>query len=466
MSGLVLKARRLTPARIIIFGFLALILFGALLLTLPVSTRDGLGASFEDALFTATSATCVTGLVVQDTYTYWSPFGQAVVLALIQIGGMGVVTMALAIFTITGRRIGLKQRVVMQETVSAPHVGGMVRLVGFIVRGTLLVEGAGAVVLALRFCPQFGFGKGLWFAVFHSVSAFCNAGFDLMGESGAFSSLVHYSADPLVNIAIMALITIGGIGFFVWDDLLQNGLRFRRYRLQTKLVLVTSGLLIVLPAAYLYFVEFSHPQWAGLSAGERVLAALFQSVTTRTAGFNTIDQTALSGPALMLCTLTMLVGGSPGSTAGRLQNHQPCRAGAVRGLGAAPARQHSGVFAALSAGGAAPHGHAGDAVCRAVSGGRHGHLRVGRRAPFGRPVRDGQRHCHRGPHGGHHARAWACLAPCAGVFDVFWARGRPDAAVCRGGRAPCAARHAARRKGECGLTRGHCRALRPPRRAE
>ena len=314
MSGLVLKARRLTPARIIIFGFLALILFGALLLTLPVSTRDGLGASFEDALFTATSATCVTGLVVQDTYTYWSPFGQAVVLALIQIGGMGVVTMALAIFTITGRRIGLKQRVVMQETVSAPHVGGMVRLVGFIVRGTLLVEGAGAVVLALRFCPQFGFGKGLWFAVFHSVSAFCNAGFDLMGESGAFSSLVHYSA--LVNIAIMALITIGGIGFFVWDDLLQNGLHFRRYRLQTKLVLVTSGLLIVLPAAYLYFVEFSHPQWAGLSAGERVLAALFQSVTTRTAGFNTIDQTALSGPALMLCTLTMLVGGSPGSTAG------------------------------------------------------------------------------------------------------------------------------------------------------
>lgn len=316
MSGLVLKARRLTPARIIIFGFLALILFGALLLTLPVSTRDGLGASFEDALFTATSATCVTGLVVQDTYTYWSPFGQAVVLALIQIGGMGVVTMALAIFTITGRRIGLKQRVVMQETVSAPHVGGMVRLVGFIVRGTLLVEGAGAVVLALRFCPQFGFGKGLWFAVFHSVSAFCNAGFDLMGESGAFSSLVHYSADPLVNITIMALITIGGIGFFVWDDLLQNGLHFRRYRLQTKLVLVTSGLLIVLPAAYLYFVEFSHPQWAGLSAGERVLAALFQSITTRTAGFNTIDQTALSGPALMLCTLTMLVGGSPGSTAG------------------------------------------------------------------------------------------------------------------------------------------------------
>ena len=313
---MVLKARRLTPARIIIFGFLALILFGALLLTLPVSTRDGLGASFEDALFTATSATCVTGLVVQDTYTYWSPFGQAVVLALIQIGGMGVVTMALAIFTITGRRIGLKQRVVMQETVSAPHVGGMVRLVGFIVRGTLLVEGAGAVVLALRFCPQFGFGKGLWFAVFHSVSAFCNAGFDLMGESGAFSSLVHYSADPLVNITIMALITIGGIGFFVWDDLLQNGLHFRRYRLQTKLVLVTSGLLIVLPAAYLYFVEFSHPQWAGLSAGERVLAALFQSVTTRTAGFNTIDQTALSGPALMLCTLTMLVGGSPGSTAG------------------------------------------------------------------------------------------------------------------------------------------------------
>ena len=319
MSGFIARTRRLTPARIIIFGFLALILAGAALLTLPFATRDGQGASFEDALFTATSATCVTGLVVHDTYTYWTPFGQGVILLLIQIGGMGVVTMALAIFTITGRRIGLKQRVVMQETIAAPHVGGMVRMVGFIVRGTLCVETAGAVLLALRFCPQFGVAKGVWFAVFHAVSAFCNAGFDLMGESGAFSSLTDYSADPLVNLTIMGLITVGGIGFLVWDDVLHHGLRFHHYRLQTKIVLVTSGLLVLLPALYLYFVEFSHPQWAGLSGGERVLAALFQSVTTRTAGFNTVDQTALSGPAVLLCILTMLVGGSPGSTAGGMK---------------------------------------------------------------------------------------------------------------------------------------------------
>ena len=316
MSGFISRTRRLTPARIIIFGFLALILAGTLLLMLPFATRGGGSAGFETALFTATSATCVTGLVVQDTFTYWAPFGQVVILLLIQIGGMGVVTMALAIFTITGRRIGLKQRVVMQETISAPHVGGMVRMVGFIVRGTLLIEGAGAILLALRFCPQFGLGKGLWFAVFHSVSAFCNAGFDLMGESGAFSSLIDYSADPLVTLTIMALIIVGGIGFLVWDDVLHHGFHFHHYRLQTKIVLVTTATLIILPAFYLYLVEFRHSRWATLSGGEKILAALFQSVTTRTAGFNTIDQAALSGPAVLLCMLLMLIGGSPGSTAG------------------------------------------------------------------------------------------------------------------------------------------------------
>lgn len=316
LSGFIARTRRLTPARIIIFGFLGLILAGTLLLMLPFATRGQESAGFETALFTATSATCVTGLVVQDTYAYWSPFGQAVILLLIQIGGMGVVTMALAIFTITGRRIGLKQRVVMQETISAPHVGGMVRMVGFIVRGTLLIESAGALLLALRFCPQFGLGKGIWFSVFHSVSAFCNAGFDLMGESGAFSSLTGYRADPLVNLTIIALITLGGIGFLVWDDILHHGLHFHHYRLQTKIVLITSGALVIVPALYLYFVEFRHAQWTTLSGGEKVLAALFQSVTTRTAGFNTIDQASLSGPAVLLCILTMLVGGSPGSTAG------------------------------------------------------------------------------------------------------------------------------------------------------
>ena len=193
------KNEHITPAQIIILGFFFLILGGAMLLTLPFATNGPGGASFFDALFTATSATCVTGLVIHDTALYWSPFGQLVILLLIQIGGMGVVTMAVTIFMFSGRRIGLKQRWVMQESISAPQVGGIVRLTGFILKTSLAIEGAGAVLLAVRFCPQLGLLKGLWYAVFHSVSAFCNAGFDLMGpQDGPFSSLTSYVGDPLV----------------------------------------------------------------------------------------------------------------------------------------------------------------------------------------------------------------------------------------------------------------------------
>ena len=218
------RKNHMAPARIILIGFALLILAGALLLTLPISTRDGQGAAFFDALFTATSATCVTGLVVQDTALYWSGFGQAVILMLIQIGGMGVVTAAAAISMLAGRRIGLKERWVMQESISAPQVGGIVRRTRHS-GGDAGPGGDGdAAGLALRFCPEMGLFRGLWYAVFHAVSSFCNAGFDLMGAAGTpFVSLTGYVGDPLVNFTVMGLIVLGGIGFLTWGDVRETG---------------------------------------------------------------------------------------------------------------------------------------------------------------------------------------------------------------------------------------------------
>lgn len=311
------KSDRVTPAHVIIIGFLLLIFAGTALLMLPFATKGPGSASFADALFTATSATCVTGLVIHDTAQYWSGFGQAVILFLIQTGGMGVVTMALAIAMFTGQKIGLKQRWVMQESIAAPQVGGIVRMTGFILRATVLMEGVGAALLALRFCPEMGFLKGLWNAVFHAVSAFCNAGFDLMGEGGApFVSLSAYTGDVIVNFVIAGLIVAGGIGFLTWSDLKTHRWHVRAYRLQTKIILMMTGLLILLPAGFLFFAEFGAQRWAHLTLGERVLASLFQAVTPRTAGFNTVELPLLGGPAQLITILLMLIGGSPGSTAG------------------------------------------------------------------------------------------------------------------------------------------------------
>lgn len=316
MGGSNKRLRRITPPQVIMLGFLCLILFGALLLMLPVASKTARPTPFLDALFTSVSATCVTGLIVYDTYSHWSLFGQAVILCLIQAGGMGVVTVAVCISRMRGKRIGLRQRVIMQESISAFQMGGIVRMTAFIVKYVLLIEGIGAVLLALRFCPRLGLFTGLWYAVFHSVSAFCNAGFDLMGRSSPFSSLTGWAADPLVNLTIMLLIVIGGIGFLTWADVRDHKLRFSAYKLQTKLVLVTSALLLALPALFFLLYEFRLPQWAALSGGEKFLGALFQTVTARTAGFNTVDLAALSHPSLLLMMCLMLVGGSPGSTAG------------------------------------------------------------------------------------------------------------------------------------------------------
>ena len=309
-----LKHKHITSFQIIILGFLSLIILGSILLMLPIATRDGKGARFSDALFTSTSAVCVTGLVVRDTATYWSMFGQCVILLLIQIGGMGIVTVAVSLAAISGRKIGLMQRSTMQEAVSAHHVGGIVRLTKFILAITIAVELLGAVLLFPSFVNEFGVLKSIWYSLFHSISAFCNAGFDLMGIKGHFSSLTSYSSQYLVNFTIIALIIIGGIGFLTWEDIKNNKLHFRKYRMQSKVILTVSCILIILPAVYLFFCEYS-----GLPIKERLLCSLFQSVTTRTAGFNTTDLTAFSETGQMLMISLMLIGGSPGSTAGGMK---------------------------------------------------------------------------------------------------------------------------------------------------
>ena len=306
--------KHVTSFQIIILGFLSLIILGSLLLMLPFATRDGEGATFADAIFTATSATCVTGLVVRDTATYWSVFGQCVILILIQIGGMGFVTAAVAFVSISGRKIGLMQRSTMQEAVAAHHLGGIVRLTKFILKTMVVIEILGAVLLSPYFIKDFGVPKGIWYSVFHSISAFCNAGFDLLGAKEPFSSLTSYSAHPFLNITVIALIIIGGIGFLTWEDIKKNKFHFRKYRMQSKVILTVSAILIIFPALYFFFFEYST-----LPTKERVLTSLFQSVTTRTAGFNTTDLSAFSETGQMLTILLMLIGGSPGSTAGGMK---------------------------------------------------------------------------------------------------------------------------------------------------
>ena len=305
---------RLSSFQIIIFGFAGVILLGALLLMLPVSAAGGCITPFNEALFTSTSAVCVTGLVVQDTGSYWSAFGQAVILVLIQIGGLGVVTIAASFAMLSGRKISLMQRSTMQDAISAPNVGGIVRLTRFILRGTFLIELLGALAMLPVFCRDYGW-RGVWMAVFHSVSAFCNAGFDILGtKANLYPSLTGYAGDPTLNITIMLLIVTGGIGFLTWDDICENKLRFHRYRMQSKVILVTSAFLLVIPAAFFFFADFS-----SFSAGNRLLASLFQSVTTRTAGFNTVTLSDMTGASQAVMIFLMLIGGSPGSTAGGMK---------------------------------------------------------------------------------------------------------------------------------------------------
>lgn len=309
---------KLTATRTIAVGFLGIILAGTVLLMLPIASADGKPAGLLTALFTATSATCVTGLVVVDTYSGWSVFGKAVLLALIQIGGLGFMTVGVFVAVLMKKNIGLKERGILQESMNTLQIGGIVRLVRKITIGTLVIEGAGAVLLAARFVPQMGWIEGICNGIFHSISAFCNAGFDLMGKTEEYSSLVSYSGDFLVNITVMALIIIGGIGFLVWDDLQKKKLRFKEYLLHTKIVLVVTAVLIFGGAFLIYLFEKENLM-ADMGAGEKILTSLFASVTARTAGFNTIDVGGMSASSKLVTVVLMFIGGSPGSTAGGIK---------------------------------------------------------------------------------------------------------------------------------------------------
>ncbi|SFB96833.1 TrkH family potassium uptake protein [Ruminococcus albus] len=306
--------KHLNSFQIIIFGFLGMIILGALLLMLPISSRSRAFTPFSDCLFTAVSATCVTGLVVRDTATYWSLFGKAIILLMIQIGGMGVITVGLTIMRLSGKKIGLAQRSTMQDSISAPQVGGIVKLTGFILKTSLMIELIGALLLLPVFISDFGVAKGIGYSVWHSISAFCNAGFDLMGVRQPFSSLCTYHDNIYLNIVIMLLIIVGGIGFLVWNDIKTHKHHLQKYSLQSKVVLLTSLLLIFVPAVYFFFCEYS-----GLPMSDRVISSLFQSVTARTAGFNSQDLAAMEGSGTLVMIMLMLVGGSPGSTAGGMK---------------------------------------------------------------------------------------------------------------------------------------------------
>ena len=308
------KKKHLTSFQLIILGFAGVILLGTVLLMLPFSSSERVPTPFHEALFTATSAVCVTGLVVKETGSYWSLAGQTIILVLIQIGGLGVVTVAASVSLLSGKKISLMQRSTMQDAISAPKVGGIVRLTRFILKGTFLIEAAGALLLLPVFLSDYGL-KGIWLSVFHSVSAFCNAGFDILGTAvHAFPSLTGYSGNALINMVIMLLIIIGGIGFLTWDDIYTNKLNFKRYRMQSKIILMTTICLILLPAVFFFTCDLKN-----LPMGKRLLAAVFQSVTTRTAGFNTINISEMCAASKAVMILLMLIGGSPGSTAGGMK---------------------------------------------------------------------------------------------------------------------------------------------------
>lgn len=305
----------LTQTQFIAYGFIGIILTGTLLLMLPISSRSGEPSSFLNCLFTATSASCVTGLIVYDTWTHWSLFGQLVILTMIQLGGLGFITIGVFLSIILRRKIGLKERGLMQESVNTLQIGGMVKLAKKIIIGTALFEGVGAIILAMRFIPEYGVARGTFYGIFHSISAFCNAGFDLMGHQGPYSSFVNYYDDWVVNLVIMALITIGGIGFIVWDDLSRHGLHFRKYMLHTKIVLLTSFVLLF-GGAWLFYRFEQDNLLVGMNTSGKILTSLFSSVTARTAGFNTVDTGALTDASKFLTAILMFIGGSPGSTAG------------------------------------------------------------------------------------------------------------------------------------------------------
>ena len=322
-----LKETKFNAARIIIVGFLCVIIVGTLILMLPVSSAKGQWTDFVTALFTATTSTCVTGLVVVPTYAYWSLFGKVVILILIQLGGLGIISIATGVLIIIGKKINLKERRLIQETYNLDTSQGVVLHIIRIFSGTFAVEGIGAILYGFRFIPKYGVAKGVWYSVFHAISAFCNAGIDLLGDS----SFMAYKGDVLINITTMFLIVVGGMGFIVWWDILKNinNIRNKKYPLRkfserlslhSKIVLTVTAIAIFGGAILTFAFEYNNPETLGtLKTGEKILASFFQSVTLRTAGFCTINQAGLRNASVLLAFLLMLMGGSPMGTAGGIK---------------------------------------------------------------------------------------------------------------------------------------------------
>lgn len=320
MRDVLIRRKSMNATRIIAGGFAAIILLGALLLMLPISSRAGEFTNFLDCLFTATSATCVTGLVRVDTWIHWSFFGQLVILSLIQLGGLGFMTVITLVSLLLHRRIGLSERLIMVSTFNLNDMDGVVRVVRHALYGTFLLEGAGAALMSVRFIPEYGLTGGIWKSIFHAVSAFCNAGFDLTGgKYGPFTSLEGYNHDPLILSTIMVLIVTGGLGFFVWEDVLRNR-SWKKLSLYSKMVLTLTGFLIVGGAAFFLAVEYGNKgTLAGMPLWQKVINSFFQSITLRTAGFASLNQGALRDSSLVMSCILMLIGGSSGSCAGGMK---------------------------------------------------------------------------------------------------------------------------------------------------
>lgn len=321
MKEFILKFRKstskLNPSQMMVVGFAAVILIGAILLSLPIATQTGERTSFLDSLFTATSAVCVTGLVVVDTATYWNFFGQIVIIILIQIGGLGFMTITTLFSLIVKKRINLKERLLIQESLNQIDLSGLVKLTRYILLMTFVIEGIGALILSTVFIPQFGFIRGSWYSIFHAISAFCNAGFDLMGNvTGPYSSLMYYVNNTTITLAISALIILGGLGFPVILDIVKNK-KISKLNMHSKIVLISTSILIVVGMLFIFIVEYKNVGTLGnLSLKGKILASLFQSVTIRTAGFATIDLTILHQATLFIMMIFMFVGASPASTGG------------------------------------------------------------------------------------------------------------------------------------------------------
>ena len=321
MKEFILKFRKstskLNPSQMMVVGFAAVILIGAILLSLPIATQTGERTSFLDSLFTATSAVCVTGLVVVDTATYWNFFGQIVIIILIQIGGLGFMTITTLFSLIVKKRINLKERLLIQESLNQIDLSGLVKLTRYILLMTFVIEGIGALILSTVFIPQFGFIRGSWYSIFHAISAFCNAGFDLMGNvTGPYSSLMYYVNNTTITLAISALIILGGLGFPVILDIVKNK-KISKLNMHSKIVLISTSILIVVGMLFIFIVEYKNVDTLGnLSLKGKILASLFQSVTIRTAGFATIDLTILHQATLFIMMIFMFVGASPASTGG------------------------------------------------------------------------------------------------------------------------------------------------------